>query len=189
MPLKHAMKTIAYIAASLDGYIADPEGSVDWLNAIPNPEQSDYGFADFLSGIDAVLMGRKTFEVVQSFGEWPYSKPVYVISTQLTDIPQGYEGRVQLVSGPLQQILERIEKETGPSIYVDGGTLIRSCLAKKCLSTLILTTVPILLGQGIPLFASSDQRISLTHRETEVLGAGLVKSTYTVFPSSTPEMP
>ena len=71
---KKSMKTVAYLAVSLDGYIADRNGGVDWLNEIPNPDQSDFGFAEFMKSIDAVVMGANTFRVVQSFGVWPYEK-------------------------------------------------------------------------------------------------------------------
>ena len=174
------MKTVAYVATSLDGYIADSEGGVDWLNEIPNPEKSDYGFADFISGIDAILMGGNTFRVVQSFGLWPYDKIVYVLSNTISEVPSGYEDRIRLISGPIDTVLEQVRNEAGPNIYVDGGRVIQSCLAAARLSQLIVTTVPVLLGQGIPLFAPSDRRIRLRHTKTEVLGAGLVKSTYDV---------
>jgi dihydrofolate reductase len=174
------MNTVAYIATSLDGYIADSDGGVDWLNEITNPDQSDYGFADFLSGLDAILMGSNTFRVVQSFGVWPYTKRVYVLSNSIGAVPSGYENRIQLISGSINAALSKIREEAGDNIYVDGGKIIQSCLARNCLSQLIVTTVPIILGKGIPLFAPSDQRVWLSHVKTEVLGAGLVKSTYSI---------
>ncbi len=174
------MKTTAYVATSLDGYLADSSGGVDWLNEIPNPEQSDYGFEDFMDRIDAILMGSNTFRFVQSLGAWPYKKNVYVLSHSLKEVPPGYEDRIRLARGSIRDVLDRIQKESGPRVYVDGGSVIQSCLAAQCLSELIVTTIPIVLGKGIPLFAPSDQRIPLRHRSTEVLGIGLVKSTYDV---------
>ena len=172
------MNTVAYIATSLDGYIADSNSGVDWLNEVPNPEHSDYGFADFISGIDAILMGSNTFRVVQSFGQWPYTKTVYVLSNSIKEVPSGYEGGIRLIGGSIGTVLTRIQNEAGCNIYVDGGRVIQSCLANNCLSQLIVTTIPIILGKGIPLFVPSDHRIRLTHMKTEVLGVGLVKSTY-----------
>lgn len=172
------MRTVAYIATSLDGYIADSDGGVDWLNELPNADQSDYGFADFINGIDAILMGSNTFRVVQSFGQWPYSKTVYVLSNSIKHVPSGYEERVQLVSGSIGDVLSRIEHEAGPNVYVDGGNVIRHCLASGLLSELVITTIPIILGKGIALFTPSEHRITLCHMKTEVLGFGLVKSTY-----------
>jgi len=83
------MPNVVYIATSLDGYIADANGSLDWLNTVPNPDSTDYGFADFMDGIDALVMGRKTFETVLGFGgDWPYSKPVFVLSSTLKALPE-----------------------------------------------------------------------------------------------------
>jgi len=73
-----------FIATSLDGYIADRNGKIDWLNTIPNPDNNDMGYTEFTKGIDALLMGRKTFETVLGFdGDWPYNKPVFVLSNKL----------------------------------------------------------------------------------------------------------
>lgn len=172
------MRTVAYIATSLDGYIADSDGGVDWLNELPNPDGSDYGFGDFINGIDAILMGSNTFRVVQSFGQWPYNKKVYVISNSIKDVPSGYEDRIRLVSGSIKAVLSRIEREAGVNVYVDGGKVIQNCLASGLLSELVITTAPVILGKGIALFEPSENRITLRHVHTEVLGVGLVKSTY-----------
>ena len=93
------MTNYVYIATSLDGHIATSEGGLDWLNEVPNPEQSDYGFADFMSGIDAIVMGRNTFETVRSFGVWPYERPVFVLSENLPEIPAELAGKAELVGG------------------------------------------------------------------------------------------
>jgi len=87
-----------YVATSLDGFIAASDGGLDWLMETPNPEQSDYGFAEFMSGIDAIVMGRNTFETVLTFGDWPYSKPVFVLSRTLDEVPEGLRDRVEVVS-------------------------------------------------------------------------------------------
>lgn len=91
------MKNSVYIATSLDGYIADKNGSVDWLNNIPNPDNNDFGFAEFLENIDAIVMGRKTFQQIRSFGLWPYSKPVYVLSSTLDRIPDELSEKVIII--------------------------------------------------------------------------------------------
>lgn len=174
------MRTVAYVATSLDGYLADSDGGVDWLDDLPNPEGSDYGFGEFIEGIDAILMGANTFRVVEAFGQWPYTKPVYVISKSIEHVPAAYVDRIRLVSGPIEEVLRRMENEAGSNVYVDGGQVIRSCLASGLLSELVITTVPVILGRGIALFAPSEHRIALRHRKTEVLGVGLVKSTYSI---------
>ena len=92
------MTLYVYIAQSLDGYIADVNGGLDWLNDIPNPDNSDFGFADFMDKMNAIVMGRNTFEMVPSFGMWPYSKPVYVISSTLTELPEEYSGKAEILN-------------------------------------------------------------------------------------------
>jgi len=172
------MTTIAYIAVSLDGYIADRDGGVDWLNAIPNPDQSDYGFSEFMERIDALLMGANTFRVVQSFGVWPYEKPVFVASNSIEEAPDGYEDRITLVRGGLREILADIRASGYETLYVDGGKVIRNCLTEGLLDELIITHIPIILGGGIPLFAELDEAVSLEHKQTDVVGIGLVQSRY-----------
>jgi dihydrofolate reductase len=174
------MTTVAYLAMSLDGYIADRDGGVDWLNAIPNPEGSDYGFADFMTSIDALLMGASTFRTVLSFGTWPYEKPVFVASRSMDRIPQGYEERISLVSGDIRDILGALRDAGLLRIYVDGGQLVRDCLQAGLLDEIVLCHIPVLLGGGLPLFPEQDEVIHLDHQKTEVHGVGLVKSHYLV---------
>ena len=174
------MKTIAYLAVSVDGYIAAKDDGLDWLNELPNPEQSDFGYADFMSGIDALLMGSRTFQVVLDFGVWHYEKPVFVASRQMTEIPAGYEERISLVQGEMAEILHSIREQGYGNIYVDGGILIRSCLREGLLDEMILTRIPIVLGDGVPLFVPSEQSIDLEHVSTQIHGVGLVQSHYRI---------
>jgi len=174
------MKTVAYLAASLDGYIADKNGSVDWLNEIPNPDQSDFGFAEFMESIDAMVMGANTFRVVQSFGEWPYEKPVFVASNSIKEVPKSFEDRVSLVQGEVREILSSVCDLGYERLYIDGGKLIQSCLLAGMLDDLIITQIPIILGSGIPLFVEFDNSIHLEHKGTQVIGVGLVKSHYQI---------
>ncbi len=103
------MKNIVFIGTSLDGYIADKNGGFDFLNSIPNPEQDDFGYLDFMDRIDALLMGRKTYETVLGFGgQWPYNKPVFVLSNTLTSLPKNLQDKVELVSGSVRQVVEKI---------------------------------------------------------------------------------
>ena len=82
------MANYVYIATSLDGFIATVDGGIDWLNDVPNPDKSDYGYAEFMNGIAALVMGRRTFEKVLTFDAWPYDKPVFVLSNSLTELPE-----------------------------------------------------------------------------------------------------
>lgn len=106
------MSNIVYIATSLDGYIAGPNNDMDWLHQVPNPDGSDFGFADFMANIDALVMGRNTFEMVLSFGvEWPYNKPVFVLSNTLKSVPEGYQDKVFLVQGALPTVVEQLHQQ------------------------------------------------------------------------------
>jgi len=100
------MANYVYIATSLDGFIATPDGGLDWLSEIPNPEQSDYGFTRFLNGIDAIVMGRKTFQTVLTFNSWPYNKPVFVLSNTLDTIPKIVADKAEIIKGDLQEIVK-----------------------------------------------------------------------------------
>lgn len=120
------MKTIVYIAQSLDGFIAKKDGDITWLEEFPNPDGSDFGFSDFMKKIDALLMGRNTYEKVLTFEFWPYEKPVYVISNTIKVVPENLEGKVFIVRGEILEILESLENKGLKSIYVDGGKLIQS---------------------------------------------------------------
>lgn len=174
------MKTVAYLAVSLDGYIADKNGGVDWLNEIPSPDQSDYGFAEFMKSIDAIVMGANTFKVVQSFGVWPYEKPVFVASNSVKKVPEDYEDRITLVQGDVREMLDGIRDLGHERLYVDGGTLVQNCLQAGILDEMIITQIPIILGSGIPLFVEFENSIHLEHKETKVIGVGLVKSHYLI---------
>ena len=95
------MANLVFIGTSLDGYISDKDDGLDWLQSIPNPDNLDLGWGDFLKRIDAILMGRKTFEKVCSFDcPWPYPKPVFVLSNSLSSLPEEYDGKAELTNGP-----------------------------------------------------------------------------------------
>lgn len=125
------MALYVYIAQSLDGYIADKNGGLDWLNDIPNPDKSDFGFAEFMSKIDVIVMGRNTFETVQSFGMWPYTKPVYVISSTLTKLPEEYSGKAEVLNLKPPHIIDYLAKKGFNNLYIDGGALIQLSLGKS----------------------------------------------------------
>jgi dihydrofolate reductase len=167
-----------YIATSLDGYIATSEGGLDWLNVAPNPEQSDYGFAEFIAGIDAIVMGRNTFETVLSFGVWPYDRPVFVLSDTLEEIPEGYAGKAELVSGDVEELVDDLGRRGYTNLYVDGGRTIQSFLEHDLIDEMIITRLPIVLGDGIPLFGEMAHRLNFRHVQTEVFNNALVKSRY-----------
>lgn len=147
------MSNIVFIATSLDGYIADKNGGIDWLHTIPNPEGNDMGYAKHVDSIDALVMGRNTLDMVLSFGiDWPYSKPVFVLSNTMTSVPEGYEDKVFLVKGALVEVLADIHAKGFKNLYIDGGVTIQNFLKEDLIDELIITTIPVLLGGGSPLF-------------------------------------
>ena len=173
------MPSIVYIATSLDGYIADTDGNLDWLNSVPNPDNSDYGFSDLMDRIDALVMGRNTFETVLEFGgDWPYAKPVFVLSTTLKAIPDVLRGKVEIIAGSPASVLTRLRDRGLTRLYVDGGKTIQSFLRQDLIDELIITRIPILLGSGTPLFGALPSHLQFEHVGTEVLNGNLVKSHY-----------
>ncbi len=173
------MANIVYIATSLDGFIADRNDGLDWLNMVPNPSHDDLGWADFMNGVDALIMGRVTFETVCSFDcEWPYSKPVFVLTSSLRSIPKGYEDKVELVNGSLSEVVAKVNAKGYENLYIDGGKTVQSFLKEDLVDELIITTIPILLGGGSPLFGDlpKEQRYELV--KSEMLLNQLVKSHY-----------
>jgi len=154
-------KNCVFIATSLDGYIADKNGGVDWLHSIPNPENNDMGYVEFTNGVDALLMGRTTFETVIGFDvPWPYSKPVFVLSNKLKEIPESHKDKAFLVNGKLTEVLAGIHGKGYERLYIDGGTTIRSFLREDLIDEMILTTIPILLGGGSSLFGELPKELN-----------------------------
>ncbi|MBA6155339.1 dihydrofolate reductase [Tenacibaculum sp. S7007] len=158
-----------FIATSLDGFIADKNGNIDWLHEIPNPENIDMGYQEFTSKIDALVMGRTTYETVLGFGiEWPYQKSVFVLSTTLTKVPKNLEGKVFFVNGALKGVLEQIHKKGYNKLYIDGGKVIQSFLKEDLIDEIILTRIPVLLGEGSSLFSSLPNKLSFECVKTQI---------------------
>jgi dihydrofolate reductase len=172
------MTNYVYIATSLDGFIATNEGHLDWLDEIPNPEKSDYGYAEFMAAIDALVMGRKTFDKVRSFDLWPYDKPVYVLSSGKPDVPDGLQDKIKVVNQSPREVVDRLHGLGYQNLYIDGGRTIQEFLQADLIDEMIITRVPVLLGNGIPLFSKLSQRLYFSHEKTEILNGILVKSHY-----------
>ena len=173
------MTLYAYIGHSIDGYIADKNGGIDWLNEIPNPNNDDFGFAEFMGKVDAIVMGRNTFEMVQSFGMWPYTKPVYVISSRLKTLSEEYSGKAKILNLKPAQIIEKLREIGHTDLYIDGGALIQSFLSEDLMDELIITAIPILLGGGVSLFGDLPKPMKFKLKKSEVLLNSLVKNHYT----------
>lgn len=174
-------RNLVYIGQSLDGFIADKDGGIDWLNAVPNPDQDDLGYGQFMSQIDAIIMGRTTFEKVDGFNiPWPYTVPVFVLSSQLTQLPEKYKEKVFLLHGTSQDILAAVHEKGFGRLYIDGGRTVQRFLKDDLIDEIIITTIPIILGEGFPLFAVLANAINLDLKESKVLLNQVVQSTYVV---------
>jgi dihydrofolate reductase len=167
-----------YIATSIDGYIATSSGGIEWLHELPNPSNSDYGYSEFIKNIDALLMGRNSFEKIMTFDEWPYEDKVFVLSSTLTEVPPELVGKVEFISGSPADILSNVNSLGFNNLYIDGGLVIQSFLAEDLIDELIVTRIPIVLGSGIPLFGKLIKPLKFTHKTTKVYDDQLVKSHY-----------
>ena len=175
------MKASVFVGASVDGFIARRNHTFDFLDAGGN---EPHGFEEFMASVDALVMGRKTYDVVRVFGTWPYGdKPVFVLSTRkLAPAPQGVV--VERLSGPPGRIVSRLEARGFRHLYVDGGLTIQRFLRAGLIQRLTVTRVPMLIGGGIPLFGPLQRDIRLRHVATRSYTGGLVQSEYDVLPSA-----
>ncbi|HUN22183.1 MAG TPA: dihydrofolate reductase family protein [Anaerolineales bacterium] len=159
------MKVSVFIAVSLDGYIARKDGNLDWLDEANTrvPAGEDCGYGKFIASVDVLIMGRKSFEKVLSFGGWHYGElPVVVWSRQGVEIPNPLAGTVSCSSEAPQALLERLAQAGHQHAYVDGGLTVQSFIHAGLVNELIITTLPVLLGEGIPLFAPAPHGQSPT---------------------------
>ena len=171
------MKITVYVGTSLDGFIARKDGDIDWLVKYQNKEVHD-SYNEFISKIDAMVIGRGTYEKVLSFPVWPYEKKVFVLSTSLKQIPETLNEKATLVAMNPAALLNYLSDNGFSNIYVDGGKVIQSFLREDLIDELIITKVPELIGTGIPLFGYLDNDLRFEHIKTNIYSDGLVKSHY-----------
>jgi dihydrofolate reductase len=171
------MKASVFVGTSVDGFIARANGDLDWL---PPGGGEPHGYEEFMATVDALVIGRKTFETVLAFDEWPYGeKPVFVLSTrQLAAAPPG--AVVEHMSGDPVEIVSQLTDRGIEHIYVDGGITIQRFLRAGLIQRLVITRVPVLIGEGVPLFGPVLRDIHLTHVATRQYASGLVSSEYVV---------
>ena len=177
------MKTSVYIATSVDGFIARRDGSLDWLDEANDlvPEGEDCGFQAFMDSVDALVMGRKTFEQVVSFGQWPYGKtPVVVLSRQPVEIPSHLSDTVSGSSESPRALLDSLSAVGAKHVYVDGGTMVQGFLAESLIDEITITRIPVAIGDGLPLFDPEGEDVKLTHLHTNAYDFGFVQTTYQV---------
>ncbi|MBY6187721.1 dihydrofolate reductase family protein [Marinobacter hydrocarbonoclasticus] len=178
------MSNFVYIATSLDGYIADVDGGVEWLHSVPNPEGNDFGFGAFMESIDALVMGRKTYESILSFNldlstQWPYPKPVYVVSASPITVPTELEGKVfSLTVAEPAAIVAELAQQGHHHLYIDGGRTIQGFMAAGLVDEMVISQMPIVLGGGVPLFGELTEQQTFELVSSEVLLEAIVKSHY-----------
>ena len=171
-------KVILYIAISLDGKIARANGSVDWLEKVPNPDQSDFGFFDFIKGIDTVLMGNKTYQQVLGFDvPYPYTDQTSYIFTRNTALDK--DENATFISGNIGEFVRDLKKQDGKDIWlIGGGEIIYQLLEEGLVDEAIVHVMPIMLGNGIPLVSKELPDRFLTLLESKTYPGGAVELRY-----------
>ncbi|MGH3146629.1 MAG: dihydrofolate reductase family protein, partial [Rubrobacter sp.] len=179
---RELLKATVYIATSVDGFIARENGGIDWLPGGEDAEGSeDYGYQEFIGSVDAIVMGRNTYDLASSFGSWPYGeKPVVVLSSRQVDIPDAIATTVESMTASPREVVRRLAERGFGHLYVDGGKTIQGFLGEGLIQRLIITKVPVLIGAGIPLFGPLSHDVRLRHLETRQFENGLVQSEYEV---------
>lgn len=170
-----------FIATSLDGYIARTDGRIDWLEAANAtvPAGEDCGYRAFMDTVDGLVMGRRTFEQVLGFDPWPFAgRPVVVLSRRGVAIPEALRGAVSSSSEAPPALVERLSAQGARRLYIDGGLTIQSFLRAGLIDELTVTTIPVLLGSGRPLFGPLDGDLALERLSTKAYDFGFVQSRY-----------
>ena len=163
---------------SVDGFLARPDHTLDFLDA---GGQEPHGYEEFYDSVDVVVIGRKTFEVVLTFAQWPYGKkPVVVLSSRPLDFSSVKGGVVEQMSGEPVEIVKQLKSRSFKHAYIDGGITIQRFLAAGCVDRMLITRVPVLIGAGIPLFGPLPRDMSLRHMATRSYDGGLVQSEYEI---------
>lgn len=172
------IKASVFIATSLDGFIARQDGSLDWL---PADGGEPHGYDEFIATVDAIVMGRKTFEKVLTFKAWPYGKtPVFVLTTRPLPLNPRLLGSVETMADRPPEVVRRLARAGLHRLYLDGGRTIQGFLRAGVVDEITITRVPVLLGGGVPLFGALPADVRLRHVDTRAFPSGLVQTTYEV---------
>lgn len=172
-----------FIATSLDGYIARPDGDIGWLLQRDDPSE-DHGYDAFIADKDVIVMGRGSYEKVLDFDPWPYDRPVLVLSKRLagTPVPEALRGKVRFSDAAPAQAMAELDAQGVRRVYVDGGQLVQSFIRAGLVEDMVLTTVPVLIGAGRPLFGTLPRDQDLALVASRSFPSGLVQSTYRFLP-------
>jgi len=174
-----------FVGISLDGFIARTNGDLDWLMGEGGGNSAEFGYNEFIADIDAVVMGRGTFEKVLTFDKWYYgNKRVVVLSHRTLDlsVAESRGAAVELMAGSPAEIISRLDKAGFRRLYVDGGITIQRFLREGLIQRVIISRLPVLIGEGIPLFGSLRSDVRLRHIATRTYPGGMVQSEYRIDP-------
>jgi dihydrofolate reductase len=174
------MTASVFVGISVDGFMARPNHELDFLDAGGN---EPHGYDEFIASVDAIVIGRKTFDKVLTLGPWAYGKKrVVVLSSRSVDLSAAKGGHVEQMAGDPADIVARLAATGANHLYIDGGETIQRFLRAGVIQRLVITRVPVLIGQGIPLFGALPRDIRLRHIATRQYAGGLVQSEYEVAP-------
>ena len=172
------MTLAVFVGTSVDGFIARPNGDLDFL---PAGGGEPHGYDEFMADIDTLVIGRKTYETVLTYPEWPYGKRhVVVLSSQPLDLAAARGANLEQMAGPPAEIASKLAATGAHNVYVDGGVTIQGFLRAGLIQRIIITRVPVLIGDGIPLFSTLPHDVPLRHIETKHYPSGLVKTEYRI---------
>lgn len=172
-----------FIAISLDGFIARHDGDIAWLLQRDDPTE-DHGYPAFIADKDVIVMGRGSYEKALTFDSWPYDRPVVVLSKQLADtpVPEVLQGNVRFSNRAPKDEMEVLAQQNVRRVYVDGGQLVQSFLRDGLIADMVITTIPVLIGSGRPLFGALSRDIDLKLVSSRSFPSGLVQSSYRLAP-------
>ena len=176
-PLPSPISCCVFVGTSVDGFIARRDGSLDWL---PPDGGEEHGYTAFLATVDAIVMGRGTFDTVLKFDRWPFQKLVIVLTTHESDAMVPAEARVEFMSGAPRDVVGRLAERGMTRLYIDGGVTIQRFLDAGLIDRMTITRVPVIIGDGIPLFGPTRRDVRLEHLITRSYPSGLVTTEYSV---------
>lgn len=168
-----------FIAISLDGFIARQDGGIEWLLQRDDPTE-EHGYPAFIADKDVIVMGRGSYEKALTFDPWPYDLPVVVLSKQLADapVPEALTGKVRFSRRSPKDEMNNLAEQNVRRVYVDGGQVVQSFLRDGLIADMVITTIPVLIGSGRPLFGALSQDIDLKLVSCRSFPSGLVQSSY-----------
>lgn len=183
------MQCSVFIATSLDGFIATPDGGVAWLDQAGNSNvdmgNEDMGFSALMESVDCLIMGRRCMEVVASFNltdeQWPYGDTrIITLSNSLIEVPDSLKGRVELMSGSVSDLMDTLTAQGHKHAYVDGGALISSFINLKLITHMTITKAPVILGEGIPLFQNIQHPVKFKNAHVQAYANDFIQERYEV---------